>query len=200
MNRDQHYIALKQQFLLYQLGKLGEVEELAFRTGVQAYPDLLEVLLEFDKEEEAGLMAEVDLPPGKMKPMPFTSVLPSFSPTNEFPIIRPNTTVADLDRWLQGKLEVEGDFSEPHSQLLEKNAAAKTLLVHAKGGFPEEIHHHYIEQFLILEGTCNIYLEGEPTVELEPGSFFRIPMFRKHSVEITSECPCVFICQRVYLT
>jgi len=204
MNRDEPYIALKQQFLLYQLGKLGEAEELALRTGVQAYPDLLQAVQEWDEQEEARLMAGVEPPIKKVKRRLFSSSLPALQAaaksSHHFPILRPNTTAADLSRWLEGKLEVDSDLSEAHSQLLEKNKEAKTLLVHAIGGFPEEVHHHYIEQFFILEGTCNIYLEDSPTVQLEPGSFFRIPLFRKHSVKITSECPCVFICQRVYLS
>ena len=81
-------------------------------------------------------------------------------------------------------------------QTLDRTEEATTLLIHLKDKLPEEVHSRLIEQFVIVQGHCYVDMEAGVTT-LKAGDYFRIPLTKSHSVTVTSEEPCVFICQRI---
>lgn len=71
-----------------------------------------------------------------------------------------------------------------------------TVMVWMKKGAEPEIHTDCIEKFLILEGSCDITVEGE-VHSLAPGDYLSVPLFKNHWVSVTSEQPCKILLQRL---
>ena len=47
-----------------------------------------------------------------------------------------------------------------------------------------------------MEGTCTITIEDE-IHQLVPGNVLSIPLYKNHTVVVTSEIPCKVILQRI---
>ena len=60
----------------------------------------------------------------------------------------------------------------------------------------QEVHHDEYEKFLIVEGTCTITI-GDEVHNLVPGNFLSIPLYKNHTVTVTSLIPCKIILQRI---
>jgi mannose-6-phosphate isomerase-like protein (cupin superfamily) len=71
-----------------------------------------------------------------------------------------------------------------------------TAIVWLKDYAPAEVHHNEYERFLIVEGSCDIFI-GDEMHQLSPGDYLQIPLFADHRVVITSSIPCKVILQRV---
>ncbi len=71
-----------------------------------------------------------------------------------------------------------------------------TAIVWIKQDTPREIHHKERERFLIVEGSCDIFV-GDTCTHLIPGDYFDIPLHEYHTVKVTSSVACVAILQRL---
>jgi mannose-6-phosphate isomerase-like protein (cupin superfamily) len=71
-----------------------------------------------------------------------------------------------------------------------------TAVVWLEHGAPPETHTNELEKFLIVEGTCNIIVDGRDH-HLKPGDLFNIPLHLSHTVLVTSSITCKIILQRV---
>ncbi|WP_192821036.1 cupin domain-containing protein [Rufibacter sp. LB8] len=113
------------------------------------------------------------------------------------PELGPHTTVADFEPWLsRPELNVPDLSEDIYVKIIGYTPAATTAIVWLKSVAPQEIHHDELECFFILEGTCTITVEDQPHY-LKPGDFFAIPLYKTHSVQVTSEVPCKVILQRL---
>jgi len=103
----------------------------------------------------------------------------------------------DYKEWLDNK---EYELKEPlqlmHAKIIGYTPKMTTAIVWLEKGAPPETHTDEFEKFMIVEGTCNIMIDGEDN-HLVPGDVLIIPLFKEHLVQVTSNIPCKIILQRV---
>lgn len=113
------------------------------------------------------------------------------------PILNEDSKLADFSEWIDRKdLQLSEAFVDAEVKIIGNTPQALTAIVWLKDGAPPEIHKDQYEKFLVVEGGCNIYIDGEKH-SLMPGDKLTIPLFSSHYVEVTSDIPCKIILQRV---
>lgn len=114
------------------------------------------------------------------------------------PILTENSRVADYAPWLnRPDLDFTGsDDQNLFARLIGYTKKMTTAIVWIKENSPREIHHHELESFLIIEGTCDIYV-GDKSNHLVAGDYFTIPLHEYHMVKVTSDIACKAILQRI---
>lgn len=118
--------------------------------------------------------------------------LPSFPP-----VLHNDSKISDFSDWLnRSDIILPGDFQDFYVKIIGHTPLVTTAIVWIKEMAPQEIHEHEYEKFLILEGTCDINIEGE-VYHLGAGDALSIPLYKKHDVKITSSIPCKAILQRI---
>jgi mannose-6-phosphate isomerase-like protein (cupin superfamily) len=113
------------------------------------------------------------------------------------PILYPGSTVADYAEWLdRADMVLPHYFNEVHAKIIGYTPEAKTAIVWIKTMSPQEVHDNEYEKFLIVEGTCTITIEDE-VHQLVPGNVLSIPLYKNHTVVVTSKIPCKVVLQRI---
>ena len=113
------------------------------------------------------------------------------------PVLSKNAKPEDYAEWInRADMVRPEDADDIFAKILCVSEGLMTTIVWIKQMAPKEVHDHDYERFLILEGTCDIYVE-ETAVSLKAGDYFEIPLHKKHHIMITSETPCKAIMQRV---
>lgn len=126
----------------------------------------------------------------------YTERLQNGEPVSNPPILNENSKVADYAAWLNRSDMVFPGNADVFAKIIGYTPEAITAIVWLKDYAPQEVHDNEYERFLIVEGTCNIIV-GEEVNPLVPGDYFAIPLYKNHSVEVTSAIPCKVILQRV---
>jgi mannose-6-phosphate isomerase-like protein (cupin superfamily) len=117
---------------------------------------------------------------------------PSFPPE-----VTESSTIADFETWLsRDDMQLPSDFDQVYLKLIGYEPQKTTAILWLKHGSPEEIHHQHYEKFLILEGTCEVTIDGKVNA-LAKGDYLQIPLHLKHAVRVTSSEPCKAILQRM---
>lgn len=118
--------------------------------------------------------------------------IPSFPPE-----LNENSVIPDFKEWTtRADMTLTDDFEDFYAKIIGFEPARTTAIAWLKSGSPEEIHHSEYEKFLILEGTCDIRIDGK-VHSLVPGDYLSIPLYLKHDVRVTSQTPCKIILQRI---
>ena len=113
------------------------------------------------------------------------------------PMLNENSKSDDFSEWLtRVDMKAPDEIEEIFVKLIAHTPQATTGIVWIKNMAPHEVHHNEFERFLILEGTCDIFV-GEEVHKLVPGNYFQIPLHAGHRVVVTSDVPCKVILQRV---
>ncbi|HYG49935.1 MAG TPA: cupin domain-containing protein [Flavobacteriales bacterium] len=113
------------------------------------------------------------------------------------PELNENSKAADYNEWLlREDLSVPAEFDNIYARIIGHTPEMTTAILWIKHMAPEEVHTNEYEKFLILEGTCDIVIDGK-THSLVPGDYMAIPLYAEHHVKITSSIPCKAILQRV---
>lgn len=113
------------------------------------------------------------------------------------PILNDSSVIADYREWLNRKdMILPADFSGIHVKIIGYTPEASTAIVWIQSETPYEVHTDEHEKFLIVEGTCNIDIDGN-VHSLVPGNYLSIPLYAGHTVKVTSKIPCKVILQRV---
>lgn len=113
------------------------------------------------------------------------------------PLLHKGSVAADYAEWLNRKDMVLPDyFDDVYAKIIGSGNGVTTAIVWIRHMAPQEVHDREYEKFLILEGTCIIYIEND-RFELKAGDYLTIPLHKKHHVLITSGFPCKAILQRV---
>jgi mannose-6-phosphate isomerase-like protein (cupin superfamily) len=116
---------------------------------------------------------------------------PSFPPA-----LHQDSKVLDFKEWLdRPDMQPPAGWSEVVAKIIGYTPAMTTAIVWIEHCAPPETHTDQLESFLIVEGTCNIQLDGADN-HLQPGDYFSIPLHVLHTVLITSDIPCKIIIQR----
>ena len=151
---------------------------------------------------EIYAMQNAVLPPPTIKPFLFAIVdyterlkngeQPSFPP-----VLNENSTISDYKQWINREdIKLPDNFKDFHAQIIGFTPEVTTAIIWIKTMAPDEIHNHELEKFLILEGTCDLNIEGE-VFPFKAGDYLSIPLYKKHSLTITSSIPCKAILQRI---
>ena len=113
------------------------------------------------------------------------------------PKLHANSLIADFNPWLnRPDLSLSEPLDEIDAHIIGADEYMTTAIVWIKNGAPPETHKKEFETFLIVEGTCNIVVDGKDHF-LQPGSVFTIPLHLSHHVLVTSQIPCKIILQRI---
>lgn len=113
------------------------------------------------------------------------------------PVLSSNSTINHFESWLsRPDMSLPNDFQDIHARIIGYTPAMTTAIVWIKEMAPHEVHDDEYEQFLILEGTCEITI-GTKVHQLAPGDYLQIPLYESHFVKVTSTIPCKVILQRI---
>jgi mannose-6-phosphate isomerase-like protein (cupin superfamily) len=113
------------------------------------------------------------------------------------PHLDSNSTIGDFDPWLnRPDFQLPKDFNGLYARIIAHNDHSTTAVIWLKDGAPNEVHDREHESFLIVDGSCDIYIEEE-IHRLVAGDYLAIPLHRKHHIKVTSHIPCKAIQQRV---
>ena len=126
----------------------------------------------------------------------YTERLKNGEPVCNPPILDENSKESDYTTWLNRNDMVSPGTDGVFAKIIGYTPEAITAIVWLKDYAPQEVHDNEYERFLIVEGTCNIIVD-EKVYQLVPGDYFAIPLYKNHSVEVTSDIPCKVILQRV---
>jgi len=117
---------------------------------------------------------------------------PSFPPR-----LHKGSLISDYSEWLdRADLQLAGPVDEIEARIIGSTPRLTTAIVWIKNGSPPEIHKAEYETFLIVEGTCNIIVDGNDN-HLKRGDVFTIPLHLSHTVIVTSETVCKIILERL---
>jgi mannose-6-phosphate isomerase-like protein (cupin superfamily) len=113
------------------------------------------------------------------------------------PILNERSTIGDYAQWIdRSDMYLPEDADNIYIKLIANNPQAISAIVWIKEQTPAETHSVEHEKFLILEGTCDIFVNGEKN-SLVPGNYMSIPLYADHVVKVTSSIPCKVLLQRV---
>lgn len=113
------------------------------------------------------------------------------------PELNEQSAIADFSEWLEREdMVLPDDFEGAYAKLIGYTPQATTAITWLQYGSPEEVHHDQYEKFLVLEGSCDITIDGT-VISLVPGNYLSIPLHKPHDVKVTSAVPCKVILQRL---
>jgi mannose-6-phosphate isomerase-like protein (cupin superfamily) len=113
------------------------------------------------------------------------------------PILNSDSTIEDYSEWVNREdMVIPDDFNDIFLKIIGYTPQASTAIAWLKSETPYEVHTNEHEKFLILEGTCDIDIDGD-IHSLIPGDYLSIPLHAGHVVRVTSQTPCKLILQRV---
>lgn len=185
----------------YIRGELGEEERQVVEQMAFAHPlvrDELTALQQVDEQLVKGLATS---PPLRARQR-FLDFMEEAEREEHEPIIirppmlHPQSVPTDFNHWVEQEGMQPGEYDNVHVVPLDANPECLTLLVWVKSVIAEEVHLDSIEKFLVLEGTCDIDVEGH-VHSLKAGDHMSIPKYKRHTVHVTSPSPCKLIVQQI---
>ena len=113
---------------------------------------------------------------------------------NNLPLLNKNS---DYKNWLNivAPLIATHKEKEFSFQVLRDDETVIQMLVWTKIDYPDEVHEHLKESFIILQGECECYI-GENTYKLGPGGYLDIPLYQHHDIKVVKG-PVLAIVQRL---
>lgn len=113
------------------------------------------------------------------------------------PLLNAGSKISDFSSWLnRPDLVPSKTFNDIEAKIIGIKSKVLTAIVWVKDLVPQEVHRDEIESFLIVEGTCDLFIEGK-VYSFVPGDFFTIAPHQNHYARVTSTIPCKVIVQRV---
>jgi len=185
---------------MYALGMLSPEEEKAIEAAAVADPS---VRARIDGAQGVlGSLAhrQAHMPPMDLKARVLGAVEEQRKEelaSGRFPLLHEGSRITDFAAWLdRPDLVRPADAGEFHVLEIERTADRETVVIWLDTAHDEEVHVDVVERFLILEGTCEVYI-GDKVIPLVPGDIITIPLYVPHSVRVTSAVRCKALVQRV---
>lgn len=186
----------------YVLGMVTPEETKEVETLAADHSQVREAINTFSDSIEQRAIEQAVAPAPLIKPLLMATIdfigrmekgeVPSFPPE-----LNEHSTLNDYAEWLQRPdMVLPAHFTDIYAKIIGHTDTVTTAIVWIKEMAPQEVHHDEYEKFLIVEGTCDIFIEDE-VHHLVAGDFLAIPLYKTHSVKITSNIPCKAILQRV---
>ena len=186
---------------LYVLGQTSDLENKMVEKMAITHPEIRQEIDEIELALERMAMAQAVAPDPVVKPLLMASLdyidrAKSGEVFSTPPFLTEQSTAADYAPWLdRNDMVLPADADDVFAKIIYANDKMMTAIVWIRQMAPQEVHDHEHERFLILEGSCDIYVEDVAT-SLKPGDYFEIPLHKDHRLVITSEYPCKAILQR----
>jgi mannose-6-phosphate isomerase-like protein (cupin superfamily) len=187
---------------LYVLGQATEQDALEVERMSEAYPQIREEVNSIAIALESYAEAHAVEPDPMIEPMLMATIdymerlkngeQPSFPP-----LLHAGSRISDYSEWLNREdLQLMQPLDKVQARIIGYTPQATTVIAWLQYGAPPETHTGELEQFLIVEGTCDITIENE-VHHMQPGGVLIIPLHKTHHVTVTSSIPCKVILQRV---
>ena len=187
---------------MYVLGDTDIAESLQVEQIAAEYPEVRNEINSISASLEAYAGAHAIKPDPIIKPfliatIDFMDRLKAGEQPVAPPILHPEAKIQDYAEWLdRSDMKLPDYFTDVHAKIIGYTPEAKTAIVWIKDMSPQEVHDNEHEKFLIVEGTCTITIEDE-VHQLVPGNVLSIPLYKNHTVVVTSDIPCKVILQRI---
>lgn len=187
---------------LYVLGLCSEAEAATVKQLAQQHPEIETEIRNIEAALQLYAESQATAPPDTAKALliatvDYTSRLQNGEPVTTPPLLHAGSVIADFEPWLSRTDMVRpADADSIFLKLIGANETATTAILWLETGAPGESHADEHERFLILEGTCDIAVNGKSNI-LKAGDYFEIPLHAEHHVTVTSGCACKVILQRV---
>jgi len=187
---------------LYVLGETTEEESKMIEEMAAAYTEVAQEIDEICIALEKYAMANSINPDPIVKPflmaiIDYSDRMKAGETYDVPPLLNENSVPDDYLKWLnRADMAMPPEFDEVFAKILSYSETVITAIVWITNMAPQEVHDHEYEKFLILEGTCDIYIADE-VHHLKAGDFLTIPLHKEHHVKVTSAIPCKVILQRV---
>ena len=186
---------------LYILGIASHAEQQEVELRAKTDPAIQEELNAISLSLEAVAVKQVIPPNPIIKPFLMATInymdrMMQGEPVTEPPLLHKQSAIKDYAPWLQRE-DLKYSGTEPvFAYIIGHTKKVTTAIVWLKELAPQEVHDAEHEFFLIVEGTCNIVVDGKEN-SLVPGDCFAIPLYKNHFIKVTSAIPCKVILQRV---
>lgn len=187
---------------LYVLGHTSDHENAEVQRMCSAHAEVMDEL-ERITESVVSISSEKTFTPNDtVKPLimatvDYTERLRLGEVPSNPPILHSASKVSDYEEWLsRPDMVLASDADNIYVKILAQTAQAISAIVWIKEFTPMEKHAVEHEKFLIVEGSCDIMVNGEKN-SLVPGDYFSIPLHADHEVLVTSDIPCKVVLQRV---
>lgn len=180
---------------LYVLGHTSDEEnaELLIMSGMY-HAEITHEILEISRALEYLALENAVEPSARLK----ESVLAKFSEMAAFEIPRLThfSKIEDYTDWFGPEdLHTPDGFTGRRVKVLGHTAEVTTMIICATE-IEGEIHHDMYEKLLVLEGTCEVIIEGKVR-SFHKGDLIEIPLHKWHDVVIPEGTVCKAILQRI---
>lgn len=187
---------------LYALGITTPEETTLVEQWVAQYPEVRQELAVLSEGVELLAKSVATPPPPVAKPFLLGTIeymerlkkgeAPSFPPQ-----LIATSTKADYQEWLDRvDLQPPSDADNMYISLIGATPELTTAIVWVKEELYPEEHNDQLERFLVIEGSCDMYV-GDKVYPLKAGDVFTIPLHSNHHAMVTSGIPCKLIVQRI---
>ena len=202
-NIDNYELYLKEGHVeAHVFGTATAEQSASLLNATSKFPQLREEITNCELLLEKYLMATAVAPAQKMKPSIFATIdfmerLKAGESITAAPLITKQSTISDYAYWLnQPAYQAPENYNEVFAKIISASADQTTAIIWVKDSANAEVHHDVHEHFLIVDGTCDIFVENDK-FSLVAGEMFTIPLHKSHVIKVTSAVPCKAIMQRI---
>ena len=187
---------------LYVLGQTSAEDNLMIAEMALVHPQIRQEIKDIELALERLALAESVAPDPVVKPLLLATLDYMDRCKNGEVIVSPPilselSIPNDYAQWInRSDMVLPEDADDIFAKIICAMEEMMTAIVWIKQMAPHEVHDHEYERFLILEGSCDIYVEDTAN-SLLPGDYFAIPLHKDHRIVITSAAPCKAILQRI---
>jgi len=182
----------------YCLGVLSDEESKAVEQQARLHPEIKQEIEGYLNTLEQYALNSNFYPPSEVKDKTFELLknlqLEEQAKLDELPLLN---KYSDHNNWLRIVRPVlpKELKDKMFVHVLRDDKKVSQILIWTDVDYPDEVHENVEECFIILKGKCRCYIEDE-VVELGPGGFLEIPMYKHHDVKVL-EHPVVAVVQRI---
>ncbi|WP_159475959.1 cupin domain-containing protein [Dyadobacter sp. 3J3] len=187
---------------MYVIGDTSPEENVLVESMVNIHPEVKEELFIIEVSLENYALSQatsVDpvIKPFLMATLEYMERMTRGEKQSFPPELHIDSLISDFNEWLERPDFVPVEpLDEIDARIIAATPERTTAIVWIKNGSPPEIHKSEYETFLIIEGTCNIIVDGKDN-HLKSGDVFTIPLYLSHTVIVTSKIPCKLILERL---
>ena len=183
----------------YCLGMLSDTERTVVEGYAAEFPSIKDEIDRITDAMESYALANPIQPTSSVKARVLLAAYQTEAGAGKAfpPLIIDNSVTDDFRQWLDGvNIPPPGEsFDNLSFYDLPSTEAVTNFMIWAKEGHDEEEHNEFREFIVILEGHCDMYMNGEKK-HYKTGEIIRIPPFVPHYAVVTSDLPMVAIVQR----
>ena len=182
----------------YCLGVLNDAETAQVEQLACMHPEIRSEIAAFQKALEQYAVAVAEYPSPRLKNNLF-DILGNLA--KEYSLSAENLPLlskySDHKNWLKlVKPMLPASLEEEMLiKILRNDEEALQSIVWLKNEYPDEVHEHLKECFIVLEGECECHI-GNRVIQLGPGGFLDIPLYEHHDVKVING-PVLAVVQRL---